>query len=44
MPTALDTTKQKKLLANIHDEFGKTTLEHNLPPGDMPNPDRLAAF
>ena len=39
MPTAFGhDKKQKKLLANIHDEFGKTTLEHNLPPGDMPNP------
>ena len=43
MPTAFGhDKKQKKLLANIHDEFGKTTLEHNLPPGDMPNPDRFA--
>ena len=44
MPTAFGhDKKQKKLLANIHDEFGKTTLEHNLP-GDMPNPDRFAAI
>ena len=43
MPTAFGhEKKQKKLLANIHDEFRKTMLENNLPPGDLPNPERFA--
>jgi EH domain-containing protein 1 len=45
MPTAFGhEKKQKKLLANIHDEFRKTTMENNLPPGDLPNPERFAAI
>ena len=45
MPTAFGhEKKQKKLLANIHDEFRKTTMENNLPPGDLPNPERCAAI
>ena len=45
MPTAFGhEKKQKKLLANIHDEFRKTTMENNLPLGDLPNPERFAAI
>ena len=36
--------KQKKLLANMEEEFRKTMMENNLPPGDLPNPQRFAAI
>ena len=45
MPSAFGhEKKQKKLLANIEDEFRKTIQENNLPPGDLPNPQRFAVI
>jgi len=45
MPTAFGhDKKQKKLLANMEEEFRKTMMENNLPPGDLPNPERFAAI